>query len=301
MVALLDAMAHDPDFIPGWAYCCQVRDDIDAVFSDPYSPSLPSWVPKDAIRIRLTGDLHRFKPTDWPEFAEQSSGYQMLLSAYVFAKPQQPNIYHWPTAEVREKLVYFPHCVPDAPPPVGTHAGGAVLSGNLDSAVYPWRAWVKSLNLPNVAVLLHPGYDNPGGMKQARESYFTTLAEYKVGLTCNSILDYTVAKYLEIMYAGCVLIAQRPNDTDAELLRLRDGHNCIFIDGQDEKNLRMWLNFDRLSMAGMAIRGQEMVMARHTASQRLAYIKRLIRFYRNADRVPSNDEQAELFMLPPHC
>ena len=297
MIALISAMQRDAEFVMALDYQCE-QCAVDAVLSDQYCPPSPPWIPADAVRMRLGGDLHRFSVTEQETIASNAAGYETILTAYRFAAPvNPPACYYWPSESVRSKLVFFPHCVPDGqPPPFNTREGG-LLSGSDHSDVYPWRAWLKSLDLPCVDVIPHPGYDNPAAMTAARESYFATLSRYAVGFTCHAILDYTVAKYMEIPYAGCILVAERPNARDTELIGFRDGYNCLFIDGQDESKVRkVYADILAGGYPYMAARGQQLVLSRHTASHRLAYMKRLILWYKVHRRVPNYEEHAELFI-----
>ena len=295
-IALCEAIENDNDIVPAYGYSTDPRDDLDAVVVDSISVPLPPWLPDDIIKFHLGDDLHHFTETARDPFTEAAKAYDILLTPYYFAKPQQPNCYFWPTEETRRKLVWFPHWVPDKQPPISASRGGGVLIGCTDSRVYPWRAWLKSLALPDLTVVQHPGYDDPTAMIASREAFFPTLARHKVGFTDNLILDYTVAKYFEIPFAGCLLVAQRPNAMDAKLLGFEDSRNCVFIDGQDEQDVRrvyaMALSgqYDKVSE-----HGHWLIRQRHTASCRLAYLKRLILWYKDHRRVPNSDEQAAIF------
>ena len=297
MKALVSAMQRDSDFVMALDYKCEPRDDIAAVLGDQYGPPLPAWLPDKVVRLRLGGDLHRFSAAEQNQFAAATAEYDMILSAYRFASPENPPLcYHWPTDEVRRKLVFFPHCVPDAYPPSSGERNGGLLSGNIDKAVYPWRAWVKTV-LSSVDVLPHPGYEDPATMATARDSYFATLSRYRAAFTCNSVLDYTVAKYLEIPYCGCVLIAAEPNPVDAMLLGLVNGVNCILIHGQDESTLRtIYARVLAGDAAHIAEKGRLLATGKHTARDRLGYLKRLISWYCEHRTIPNSMETERLFL-----
>lgn len=296
-IALCNAIKADPDFVLAFDYTCEPQDDLDAVFMDVYGPPLPSWVCPETITLRMTGDMHRFTADSRDAYWSEVMAYDMLVTAYPFAVPQEPNRYFWPPQEARDRFVFFPNCVPDAAPTIRQDRCGGLLSGNANPLVYPWRAWVASLDLPEVTIIPHPGNADLAKMCAVRDSYFGNLSMRLASFTCNSILDYTVAKYIEIPYAGCTLIAQRPNATDAEWIGLQDGHNCLWIDGQNEKQLRDAYDMVRNGDGkGIAEAGQALVLKRHTASCRLAYIKRLVAWYQEHRRVPTSDEQRRLFM-----
>ena len=297
-VAFTDAIRRDPDFVPAFDYHAEPQA-IDAVFCGHHAPPLPPWIPKDAVKVRSIGDPHRFNATDRDLFAATCDSFDLVTSMAPYAKPKQPNVYYWPSPSVAAKTVFFPAWAPDAPPPHNDHRRGGVVIGasNRTNGVYAWRSWVSTMNLPDVATIPHPGYTSIEDMVSARNCFFAKLAQYKVGFTCHAILDYTVAKYIEIPYAGCILVAERPNARDTELIGFRDGYNCLFIDGQDEPRVRkVYADILAGGYPYMAARGQQLVLSRHTASHRLAYMKRLILWYKVHRRVPNYEEQAELFI-----
>ena len=294
MPALIRSMQADPEITVVMNGDATNHNDYDAIITDLDGPRI---FHRGAIQIAYCEDMHRFTASaarhSWDE---RAPWYDLILTPYYLATPSK-NLYHWPPPEARAKFVFFPHWVPDEPPPPAGARRGGILSGNLDGRVYPWRAWVKSLNLAGVDILPHPGYDNLGAMSNSRDSYFARLSQYIAGFTCNSILDYTVAKYFEIPYAGCVLLAAWPNLTDIELLGFVDGVNCLFVGENNETYLRKVVThmLSKNDAGQVAENGQQLVLSRHTASHRIAYLKRIVRWYQEHRRVPSADEQKELF------
>jgi hypothetical protein len=97
---------------------------------------------------------------------------------------------------------------------------------------YPLRR--RALDNSDVVVLPHPGY---GAEALGRESlkfgkaYAEELSKYFCAVTCCSIIDYPVAKYMEIPAAGCLLLASHTPDLDA--LGYRDGVNYVRVSEDD--------------------------------------------------------------------
>lgn len=121
-------------------------------------------------------------------------------------------------------VVHIPHCV-DASvySPRGVdwsrnRTTDCLVAGVLSDEIYPlrgrWAALVRSKAIPG-RVRLHPGYRLQG--RQSIESqvrdYAMDLWSSKVLLTCSSIYRYALAKYVEAMAAGCIVIGDMPDDS----------------------------------------------------------------------------------------
>ena len=150
-----------------------------------------------------------------------------------------------------------------------------ILSGAM-SAFYPFRA--AAARNPDVEVMPHPGYGDvaPAGASTSFGSaYAQELARYRCAVTCSSVLEYVVAKYMELPAAGCLLLATYAPDLD--LLGYRDGVNYVRVDertfdGMLADVLARPEAFEPIRRAGF-----ELARARHSDLNRADELERLIR------------------------
>ncbi len=179
------------------------------------------------------------------------------------------------------KIVRMPWSVPDryfakARRPWEERSGNALLSGRL-SWQYGLRTRIHRYcaadsSLP-VDVLDHSGYDVEC-LKHAitGQAYIDRLAQHRCALATTGY-GYTLAKYMEIPAAGCMLMCEPT--LDLELLGFRDGQNCRFI---TRSNFRQILK----DLAGIvdpaiAAAGYELVRKRHVHSVRVDEMLRIMR------------------------
>lgn len=263
-------------------------------------PTVSGWFPKvreGVVKVCLDGDMHRFTKEECDLYRSLIPRYDIVLSQYVFSTPLD-----WvftPTKEERKSFVFFPHMVPDMPRQRGPRELGGVQSGLNNSRSYPFRTWLNLLNLPFDTILEHPGYSDPSAMIEARESFCGILDRHKVSVTGLALGEngYTVAKYFEIPYAGCLLVAEEPCSVDREVLGFRSGKNC-FLFRQGDVGLRdlyidVLANWDRYLPVAEA--GCRLVMAKHTVRHRLIYLKAIVNHFRDNGAIPQVSEQIHLF------
>jgi hypothetical protein len=164
------------------------------------------------------------------------------------------------------KLIHLPHFYSDEDfreVPYNEHPVMKCLLSGATGEFYPLRR--HAMKNPGVVVLPHPGYGadslSKGDMKFGK-GYAEELSKYFCGVTCSSIIDYPVAKYMEIPAAGCLLLASHTPDLDA--LGYRDGVNYVRV---DEKNFDSKLA-DVLAnpgnYEGVRRAGYEFVRSRHS-------------------------------------
>ncbi len=177
------------------------------------------------------------------------------------------------------KLVHFPHFfrmadfgpVPFNAAPVAK----CILSGAMN-AFYPFRA--AAARNPDVVIMPHPGYGevtSAGTSAAFGSAYARELGRYRSAVTCSSVLEYVVAKYMELPAAGCLLLATYAPDLD--LLGYRDGVNYVRVDertfdGALADVLGRPDAFEPIRRAGF-----EMARARHSDLNRADELERLIR------------------------
>jgi hypothetical protein len=177
------------------------------------------------------------------------------------------------------RLVHFPHffrmgdfrSVPYHPAPIAK----CILSGAIN-AFYPFRA--AAARNPDVVVMPHPGYRNVTSATASTafgSAYAEELARHRCAVTCNSVLDYIVAKYMELPAAGCLLLATYAPDLDR--LGYRDGVNYVRVDettfdGKLAEVLARPEAFEAIRRAGF-----EFARSRHSDDNRADRLERVIR------------------------
>ena len=212
-------------------------------------------------KLLIGGDIHAHDAAGVRRRELDFAGSDYVLSGGIFA-PRHPN-YKYFDDRYRAQLVYLPNCVPDnkfLPKLLDWHDRRCEtqLSGSV-SEVYPYRLNAKPFTTSLPAL--------------PREQYFAEIAKYKSGLTCNSILTYTVAKYFEIPWVGSLLIAPPIQDVEQELLGFNES-NTMFTN--DPKPIIDRVKIDRSGFfQEVTLQGASLVRKRHTAWHRLEYISRI--------------------------
>jgi hypothetical protein len=265
-------------------------------------PTVSSWfgkLRKGVVKVCLDGDMHRFTRKECDLYASILPRYDIVLNQYRFSSVESDFYFLLPKKDRLRNLVFFPHLVPDEPCQRRPRELGGIRSGMTGLKPYPFRAWVDSLDLPIDTDLVHPGYSDLNKMRVTRESFFDSLAKHKVHATGLALGEhgYTVAKYFEIPYAGCLLIAEEPPIVDRTALGFRSGKNCfLFRQGDpDLKDLYLDVLANWPKYAPIAEAGQQLVMSKHTARHRLAYLKSIVNHFRETGVVPRASEQILLF------
>jgi hypothetical protein len=198
-----------------------------------------------------------------------------ILTPYTLSRPTTGYPYQYvPKVVFDRKFVFFPHCAPSYDSSrylAQVKVKAAVLAGAIDM-VYPYRQAILLGRSPNI-VRLEPG-------RFVRTAFLDELARYDIGITCNSWLDYVVAKYYEIPWTGGILIAHPPNNPElARILGFEHGTNVIFepdpykVPGEVSRLLSPEAAHEAESIR---VAGYKLVNSRHTATHRLAYLKRLV-------------------------
>ena len=265
-----------------------------AIVSDSVARSV--W-PQGPIRIYVENDIHRFNVEALAKARATHEQFDLVLDPYRFASLPE-DLLHVPEDE-RASMVFFPHHVPDDPPPCqSADAAGAFVVAPGARRPYPFLHALAALNPDGVHWQAHPGY-LIADMERERNAWFPTLARYRVGLVGLGWGrgGYVLAKYLEYLYAGLLLVAERPSQIECELLGLRDGMNCLLVDSpqQAADALRqVLLRSD--DFASIAAAGQALALERHCARHRIAYLKSIVAHYQEHGRVPTTAEQAMMFV-----
>lgn len=268
----------------------------------------PTYAAADTISAYVADDTHRFTFEDLEALRTVLSTHDMIAAPYLYAR-HPADLPHF-APEERSNWVAFPHGVPD-PVPLPRNAdaaprGFAVTPGH--PKPYPTLSALRTLDLPSMTWLAHPGHGGrqADAMRAARDAWWSTLAVHHIGIVGLGWGPggYALAKYVEYLYAGLLLLAERPNARDCELLGLRHMENCILFDWPTERAFFLdtyqaaCRNFN--AFASIANAGQRLARRRHSARSRLAYLRRTVSRYRDTGRVPSRDEQFALLAASEH-
>lgn len=203
--------------------------------------------------------------------------YDYVLCGSPWSPPKVPK-YFYISNELKKKYVYFPHSVPDnAPEPLmwRLRLQRALLASNVCPHVYPFR-WACGLEAKKggapIDLLQHFVHTRYGFLKH--------LSTYKYAITDNSYgwLNYTVAKYFEIPFMGCCLIATPNLDVDRKLLGFENGVNMLFTTRAKDAVRIIKSRAPEHERIGLA--GRRLMLNHHTVSKRLDYLKGLVRLAR---------------------
>ncbi len=178
-----------------------------------------------------------------------------------------------------DKFVHFPFFFASAdflPVPFNTTPmSKCILSGAMNK-FYPFRA-VAAKN-PDVVVLPHPGYDRVPARDPSKtfgSTYVRELAKYRCAVTCSAVINYTVAKYMELPAAGCLLLAT--HTPDLHLLGFEDRVNYLRVDEETFDTTLAEVLARPAAYEPIRKAGFELVRARHSDLQRADELERLIR------------------------
>jgi hypothetical protein len=218
-------------------------------------------------KLMIGGDPHAHTRQQVERLEREYAAVDYVLTGAVFSKklPQ----YHYPSEETRRKHVYFPHMVPDVGP-VGQAWSEReelpLIPGSTQEEVYPFRHRVRR----------RPGEVRvtPGVLPKLE--YFNWLGRSRAAVTCNSIFEYTVAKYFEIPWMGAVLMAPPISAAEAEIVGFKDRTNVIWLDRpEDIVSATYYVNHNDYAIE-IAHNGQQLMESRHSTHARLNYLEELI-------------------------
>lgn len=256
----------------------------------------PRW--DGLVGMYLDNDIHRFSTESLRKFQQDTEAYEFRLCPYAFSI--LPDWLEHMRPEDRHRMVLCPHTVPDGLPlnrEPGEPSGFMVASGN--KRPYPMLWDVQHRTLSRMTIHRHPGYANPDQAKH-REQWFPMLARHRigvVGLGWGGPGGYVLAKYMEYMYAGMLLMAERPQGVDCEALGLVDGENCLLFTWPDEaerfETLYESAIVDFSQFESIAAAGQKLAVERHSAERRLDYIERTLDYFIERGGIPPVEWQLE--------
>lgn len=262
---LLARRSEDKDFIYRYA---------DAVIFDPACSDM--FQDFCGPRLLLMNDLHAFTPDVARHNANLCARADYILSAYLFSEKFSAR-YFYPSDEWRRKGIFFPHSAPPRrflPPMPSVRNGRFLMSGSVG---YPYACRDEVLAAGSHLVEHRTRSEN-----HVHESYFRLLSEYTGAFATPSLLNYTVAKYFEIPFAGTLMLAKRPASRIEEfLLGFAADENYVPILGEGKtgdglKNLIDHISSNEQDYMQIARRGHELVVSQHTINSRAGYLLRIL-------------------------
>ncbi len=251
---------------------------------------------KNHVKWHIQNDLHCHSLEIQKTKARHASYVDWITSAYPLSI-EETDLHNRKKGKLipiqancpyRHKIIRLPHALLDSFKPVTRllkDRKDVILTGHRDKNVYPWRVTVQKMyNLPT---LEHPGYDiNKMKHNTTHQKYIEVLGQHKVSFADGGVVNYAVNKYMEVPFAGCVLICK--DIPEISLLGFKHGKNCFIVESPLEVGPILndvIKNPDKYQAIANA--GQKVVLQNHMAKQRWAYLKGLIRSAENNDRPAS--------------
>jgi Glycosyl transferases group 1 len=185
--------------------------------------------------------------------------------------------------EYEDRMIWFPHFV---------HTDvfkdykqekemDFLLMGSTYSPIYPLRAAILDgmKDLPNFTFHEHPGYDKG---KYDEEDYFVgrryakEINRAKIFFTCDSIYQYPVMKYYEVLASNTLLLASHSKELE-ELGFIPNVHFVeINTENYYEKAMYYLENYETIGK-DIAKNGYNMVRKQHSVSTRAKYLVKTIK------------------------
>lgn len=241
------------------------------------------------LKLMIGGDPHAHRLEQVKRLELEYSCVDYVLTGAVFCK-RLTDRYMYPPAELWNKHLYFPHMVPDERPEVMAWQARdktTLLSGSRDPAVYPFRAACNELAKSHRDTITNLEMNN-----FHHQAYFELVGRYRAAITCPSVFEYLVAKYMEIPWLGTILIAPALTNEECELIGFMDGLNCFWVKSPEEvaivaSRYQQASGEELLMPCAMADKGARL-MERHTAYLRLDYITKLVERIEKGNFVPED-------------
>ncbi len=201
---------------------------------------------------------------------------------HIFTPSKTAFIKYYP--ELQDRMHWLPHHVnTDMFTDYGlTREIDYLLMGQASSVYYPFRAQVLAAMQGKEGFIYHqhPGYKEILDTEDhyVREKYAREISRAKIFFTCGGKMRYPVAKYFEVLACNTLLLA--PYFEELDDLGFIPGVHFVEADEHNfEEKAHYYLNHEQERLK-IALRGYEMVRARHSSPQRaaevLAVIKQII-------------------------
>lgn len=153
-----------------------------------------------------------------------------------------------------------------------------LLMGAVHDIVYPLRYKIIETmkDKPGFIYHQHPGYRNfdPQDNALVGERYAREINRAKIFFTCDSVYQYPVAKYFEVLACNTLLLAS--TSKEIEDLGLIPGTHFVSINDNDfEEKAEYYLNHEK-ERRQIAEQGYAMVRSRHSTAKRAAELLGMI-------------------------
>lgn len=248
----------------------------------------------DGPILSIGDDIHRFDKAGMDVLLTEIQSCDLFLTPYALARPYAEHPYWYLPADIKSsRLAIYPNCAPAGDLSESrAQERRALLTGRVNK-VYPVRECMLEVGANLVEQLEFK--------ELLGEAYFQEVGRYRIGLTCNSWLDSTVAKYYEIPWAGSLLMAPLPKDPlERTLLGFEDSVNMLAVAASDFERggskFRAKLNWALSSEEADQIQlaGRDLVREMHTVRSRIQYLIALL--MRILDGGFHVDDQFDIFM-----
>jgi hypothetical protein len=178
--------------------------------------------------------------------------------------------------DIPQKKVHQLHCVsPEFFEDISIEdrQNDCMLTGAIAESIYPVRARFQNLiqngDIPGL-IRKHPGYRLAGRQACTEQymAYCAHLCRSKISLCCTSIYKYPLAKILESMAAGCLVVSDMPDD---EEFKGNLGSYVVDVGDLDSKGTAdsingMLYNWGDPLIGEMAAGGRDAVLSKYTTS-----------------------------------
>lgn len=241
---------------------------------------------KNIPKILISVDAHALYANQYEEYVKAFEWADYILSPYSLVSNAADRIYHLPK-KFKHKTIFFPHFVDGKSVTCQEKTIEAALSGAI-SDTYPFRQMAQEL----------PWLHRPAIHTEiVKRDYLDYIAKARVGVTCNSRIGYTVAKYFEIPFAGTLLYAPAIRSTlESELLGYGDRMMEIATEKTsqeiEQRLLQILADFENRKQKIET--AQRLIQNRHTVKHRLKYLLSLL------DRINTGNymvyDQFDLFL-----
>ncbi|MEB1806293.1 MAG: glycosyltransferase [Bacillaceae bacterium] len=145
-----------------------------------------------------------------------------------------------------------------------------LMMGAVYEHLYPLRSLImkQMYNKPGFICYGHPGYrDHVGKNVLVGKEYAMEINKAKIFLTCDSIYQYPVLKYFEVL--GCNTLLLAPGSKELNDLGFVNGETFVAIDETNFTEKADYYLHHESERIAIAKNGYEMVRKRHSTSQRV--------------------------------
>lgn len=176
-----------------------------------------------------------------------------------------------------------------------------LLTGSTTEQWYPLRQLIKVLGeqkISHVAQLVHPGYSPT--TNTFHRDFVSQMREYAVGVTCGMVLNYVVAKFLEIPASGQLLVANKRMSPILNALGLRAGEHYIQYNASSYESVSRYVLHQAHRNEINAIRknGNHLVNKFHTTVARAKQVDDMVYCISRQKMLGSDVKSCHIWKVP---